>query len=330
MTFRNLQTNRIFRAVMIVVGVGIVVSFCACYCFLVIKLMPNVDPNADMASQQDQLQRDAEKLFEDVYRNPSSDINLLFVAILGFVTLLTFWQAHWAALTTRTPEEAMGHAVAVGLGILLGYGALLFLFGPTLMVIKLLFYVGLIAVSAVAGRIAGQKISPDVPAFAPAGGPVPGAFGPSVPLQPGGQIGGGPRSGSPEVFYNMGVSAAIGGRRDEARQHFTQVIQLSPRHIPAWLQLANLADTPEQAWDYVQQARAINPNDPAVVQAAGVIWPKVAANAQALAASPPPDLESPVQPPPHIAPPPATPGAGTPPESGTKSDVPPESSDHSE
>ncbi len=330
MTFHNLQTNRILRAVMIVVGVGIVVSFCACYCFLVIKLMPNVDPNADMASQQDKLQRDAEKLFEDVYRNPSSDINLLFVAILGFITLLTFWQAHWAALTTRTPEEAMGHAFAVGLGILVGYGALLLLFGPTILVIKLLFYIGLLAVSAVAGRIAGQKIGPDVPAFAPVGGPVPGPFRPPIPSQPGGQMGGGARPGSPDVFYNMGVSAAMGGRRDEARQHFTQVIQLNPRHIPAWLQLANLADTPEQAWDYVQQARAINPNDPAVVQAAGVIWPKVAANAQALAASPPPDQEPPVQPPASISPPPFAPDAGTPPESGTGDDVPPASSDHSE
>ncbi len=52
------------------------------------------------------------------------------------------------------------------------------------------------------------------------------------------------------------------------------------RSTAAWLQLANLADTPEQAWNYVQQARSINAADPAVMQAVDVIWPKVAASAQ--------------------------------------------------
>jgi hypothetical protein len=74
--------------------------------------------------------------------------------------------------------------------------------------------------------------------------------------------------------------AALGGRREEARQHFTRVLQMQPRHVAAWLQLANLADTPEQAWNYIQQARSISPTDPAVIQAVEVIWPQVAANAE--------------------------------------------------
>ncbi len=55
---------------------------------------------------------------------------------------------------------------------------------------------------------------------------------------------------------------------------------LNPRHVPAWLQLANLADTPEDAWNYIQQARLISPNDRAVQQAAELIWPQVSAHAQ--------------------------------------------------
>jgi hypothetical protein len=76
----------------------------------------------------------------------------------------------------------------------------------------------------------------------------------------------------------MGVQAAMGGRREEARQHFTRVLQMQPRNIAAWLQMANLADTPDQAWNYVQQARSINPADPAVMDAVNVIWPQVAAS----------------------------------------------------
>jgi hypothetical protein len=82
------------------------------------------------------------------------------------------------------------------------------------------------------------------------------------------------------MAYNLGVAAAMGGRREEAREHFTRVLQDQPRNVAAWLQLANLADTPEQAWNYIQQARAINANDPAVQEAVNIIWPQVQANLQ--------------------------------------------------
>jgi hypothetical protein len=128
--------------------------------------------------------------------------------------------------------------------------------------------------------------------------------------------------GNPDTFYNMGVIAALGGRRDEARQHFTRVLQMQPRHLQAWLQLANLSDTPEQAWNYIQQARAINASDPAVKQAVDVIWPQVAAHAAGQgapharapytgpAAVPqttlPPEDDLAVPPPPTLTPPPGT------------------------
>jgi hypothetical protein len=99
-----------------------------------------------------------------------------------------------------------------------------------------------------------------------------------------------PPGSKPDTYYTMGVQAALGGRRQEARQHFTRVLQIQPRSIAAWLQLANLADTPEQAWNYVQQARSINPTDPAVLHAVDQIWPKVAAQA---AHNPPPQAQPP-------------------------------------
>jgi hypothetical protein len=293
--------NRILRAVAIVVGVGTILSFCTCYCYLINELMPSIDTNQDMGSQQDELQREAERLFQDIYENPRSDLNLLFVGLLALTTLMTFWQAHWAALRTTTPQEAAGHAMVVGVLVVVSYGVLLLLFAPVPLGIKFLFVLAALVASYAAGRIAGQKIESGA-ALAPA--PIPGfgtsrpPFAPGAPSFPPGQLGSA-LGGSPDVYYNMGVSAAMGGRREEARQHFTHVLQMNPRHIAAWLQLANLADTPEQAWNYIQQARAVNPNDPAVQQAVNVIWPKVAANA---ALSTPPRHEPfPFQPPADLA-----------------------------
>jgi hypothetical protein len=77
------------------------------------------------------------------------------------------------------------------------------------------------------------------------------------------------------VAYNMGVAAILGGRREEARYYFVQVTQADPDHIGAWLYLANIATTPLEAWSYVQQARAISPNHPGVLEAVTIIWPQV-------------------------------------------------------
>ncbi|MCC7447837.1 MAG: hypothetical protein IT324_10485 [Anaerolineae bacterium] len=77
------------------------------------------------------------------------------------------------------------------------------------------------------------------------------------------------------VAYSMGASAVTGGRREEARYYFSQVTQADPRNIGAWLYLANLATTPLEAWSYIQQARAVDPANPAVQEAVAVVWPQV-------------------------------------------------------
>ncbi|MEP7286337.1 MAG: hypothetical protein ABI947_11270 [Chloroflexota bacterium] len=75
--------------------------------------------------------------------------------------------------------------------------------------------------------------------------------------------------------YNKGIAAILGGRRDEARSWFVEVTQTNPQHVEAWLNLANLATSPLEAWSYVQQARAIAPNNPSVQQAVNIVWPQV-------------------------------------------------------
>lgn len=77
------------------------------------------------------------------------------------------------------------------------------------------------------------------------------------------------------VAYNLGVAAALGNRREEARTQFVQVTQVDPRNVGAWLYLANLATTPLEAWSFLQQARAIEPGNPTVQEAVNVVWPQV-------------------------------------------------------
>jgi hypothetical protein len=270
MTFESVQFGRVMRAVAITVIVGTILSFGTCYCYLLAELLPKVDTNADFATQQKQLQEELQPLAEDIAAHPPATLNIMFLVQLGLVVLLAGWQTYWAAHVAQSARQAIGYAVLVTLGILSTYGVML-LFVPTLFVIKVLFYGVLAAVNLRAGQMAGQMIGrrgpaqPQVPGFRSPSG----ASGPAAP--PG---------ANPEPYYNMGVMAALGGRREEARQHFTRVLQMQPRHVAAWLQLANLADTPEQAWNYIQQARSISPTDPAVMQAVEVIWPKVAANAE--------------------------------------------------
>lgn len=77
------------------------------------------------------------------------------------------------------------------------------------------------------------------------------------------------------VAYQMGMNAALGGRREEARYYFAQVTQADPNNIGAWLYLANLATSPLEAWNYIQQARLADPAHPLVVEAVGILWPQV-------------------------------------------------------
>ena len=75
--------------------------------------------------------------------------------------------------------------------------------------------------------------------------------------------------------YNMGVAAVLGNRLEEARYYFVQTTQLEPRHTGAWLYLANVSTTPLEAWSYIQQARAIDSEDPLVQEAVAIVWPQV-------------------------------------------------------
>lgn len=275
MRLQNLQLNRVLRAVFIVTSIGTVLSFGACYCFLIGELLDEVDPEADISTQQEQLQRRAPEIIEDVLADPPSGLNLLFLAQLAIVVLLAFWQSYWAARGATSPEQAGGYGVAVGVGVLATYGMLLLVFGPIAFLYKIAFYAALLAATITGGRLAGQRLD--------RGGPVPsvaprydqGTPGPSAPVIPGQLTGTPPRTENARVYYNMGVSAALGGRRDEARQHFQRALQIDPRNLPAWLELANLSDTPEQAWNYIQQARALDPNHPRVVEAVNMIWPQI-------------------------------------------------------
>ncbi len=306
MTFQNLQMNRVLRAVAIVSFLGIVLSGCGCYGYLIAQVMPEVDSTANMTTQQEQMQAKLEPLLREVYEDPPTDLNIIFAIQLGFLLVLALWQANWAAQQSDSPQQAVGHGLIVSLGILITYGALVLFFAPTSLWIKLGFAIGLIGVGWWGGQIAAQNLhktkrtAPFQPAT-PFGSPIPGGLPPSSPLY------GAPASPgmNPDIVYNMGVSAAMGGRPDEARQHFTRALQINPRFIAAWLQLANLATTPEEAWNYIQQARALNPADPAVVQAVGVIWPQVARRAKAASqtSASPDDVPPPFDP--GDAPPPA-------------------------
>jgi len=280
MRLQNLELNRVLRAVLIITSIGIVLSFGACYCYLISELLDEVDPQADISEQQRQLQQRAPEIIEDVLTNPPPGLNLLFLGQLGVLLLLSFWQSYWAARAATSPDQAGGYGLAVGIGVLVTYGMLLLVFGPIAFIYKFAFYAALLAVTISGGRLAGQRLdrfgpAPDKAKYAsPLADNSPfGTFGPVVP----GQLTGGlvPRSENAQIYYNMGVSAALGGRRDEARQHFRRTLQIDPRHLLAWLELANLADTPEEAWDYIQQARALEPNHPRVVDAVNIIWPQL-------------------------------------------------------
>jgi hypothetical protein len=77
------------------------------------------------------------------------------------------------------------------------------------------------------------------------------------------------------VAYQLGVAAALGERKEEARYYFTQVTQADPANVNAWLYLVNLATTPLEAWSYLQEAQRLDPQNPAVVNAVNVVYPQV-------------------------------------------------------
>jgi tetratricopeptide (TPR) repeat protein len=286
MTFENVQFSRVVRAVAITFVVGTVLSFLASC--LIVPLWPqdlsdrltdSLERFSDADSDPEVLQQDFESITEDY----QTEITLNYFLQWALVTGLTFLVARQTASFAVTPQQATGYGVAVGVGVAVTYGLLCVMCSIAFLLLRLLFIGLFVGAGALGGQVAAQNLDPEKarqlatrqtrPRRDVRGTwPQPGAFGPSSgsPVPPG---------ANPDVYYNMGVTAAMGGRPQEARQHFTRVLQMQPRNIAAWLQLANLADTPEQAWEYIQQARAVNPNDPAVMEAVDVIWPQVAARA---------------------------------------------------
>lgn len=268
MTIQHVQYSRVILAVVgtLAITVALLIPVtCAMTPFLpqeyADRSQDALDLFMDPDAEPDALNREMETFVDDF--RPQLTITIL---LQWAITLLaTVLAARWAAKIAQSREQAAGYGLLVGTGAA-GMPGLLCACSGAMVVgpLVIVLFLALIGAGILGGRWAAATTD-----FAarPAVQPARSTFTPA---------GAGTLGGRPDTFYNMGVTAALGGRRDEARQHFTHVLQRDPRHIPAWLQLANLAETPEQAWEYIQQARAINPSHPAVVQAVEVIWPQVA------------------------------------------------------
>jgi hypothetical protein len=292
MTFQNLSGGPIFRAIGIIFVIGLVVIFALQFAFVMARMwdtITSLDSSMTQAEQEKLIQDEVDTIFAEA-QNGSPALERLAMIQWTLVALITFWVARRAASRNATSlEQGTGYGAAIGVGTMMLFG--LCVCTSTVNAAVQLVFLGIILASGVlGGRFGGQNPQPR-PASQPAT-ITPPTFDPLIPLgsPPPGSGTTLPPGSKPETYYSMGVQAALGGRREEARQHFTRVLQMQPRSIAAWLQLANLADTPEQAWNYVQQARSINPTDPAVMQAVSVIWPKVAAQAEQNA---PPRLQPP-------------------------------------
>lgn len=74
------------------------------------------------------------------------------------------------------------------------------------------------------------------------------------------------------ALINQAKEARENGRFLEARQLLRRATRLEPQNHTAWLRLASVADTPQQALAYAQQAAKFRPDDPVVLEA--VLWAK--------------------------------------------------------
>ena len=285
MTFQNLNIGRVARSVSIILAISIGLSFLtSCLMLpllssdLVDRFSTLVDTFGKSGTTSDELNTELTSITKDF----GPELTAQYAVQWALALLVTFTIARRTARLAESPEQAMGYGLAIGLGTLFTYGLFCVMCSVAFFTVRLLFFALIVGAGALAGRSAGRNLTPASAGTAGFGPDLGSGFGPAGRSGPAALPGAGRSapSANPDVFYNMGVQAALGGRREEAREHFKRVLQLSPRHVPAWLQLANLADTPEDAWNYILQARLISPNDRAVQQAAELIWPKVSANAQ--------------------------------------------------
>ncbi len=297
MTFQNLDHARIIRAVVIIFLAG-TISMVLTSCAAMVPWLPemwsrvNENVNPDTATQeelQSELQTEVSSVLD---KNLTAMGTLQFVLQGLLMSAVTFFVTRrTTARAATSAEQVSSYGLAIGLGAAFSYGVLcVMVIGAAALWLRLLFFVALIF----AGMFGGQAAAPLVGTFPQQ----PPPKRPRSLFEPAGQgmltrpaatpqsvAPAGPRA---EVYYNMGVTAAMGGRREEAHQHFTHVVQMQPRNVAAWLQLANLADTPIQAWNYVQQARAIEPNNPQVKEAVSIIWPQVQNSATGTPSAQPP------------------------------------------
>lgn len=229
-------------------------------------------------SQQNQVRKLQEDLsaFTEDYQD---ELTLQYAAQWTLVAIATYIVTARVARQAESAPQAVGYGVLIGTGVLFTYGAFCVAMTIAFGVVKLIYLALFVSAGYLGGRTAGGHLRPQEAGLYQTSAKPKREF----PLPERGGV-------RPEIYYNMGVQAALGGRREEARQHFTRALQANPRYIAAWLQLANLADTPADAWQYIQQARAINPNDPAVQQAVAIVWPQIAGTA---AASEPPRNQPP-------------------------------------
>ncbi len=268
MTIQNIRPGRVMLAVFLIFALSMGASLAVSTVYVLTRVMDVFNPDATPQEQEEALQQEMDAMMAEV-QNGSEAITRLTLVQWSFTALITLVVTYFVVRRAATdPTQAVGYGALIGFGILLLYS--LCICGTAVnMGIKLIFLALIGTAAMLGGQWAGRNLRPDTHTM-PEVAAVPGLLT-APPSAPGGL--------AAETYYNMGVQAALGGRREEARQHFTRAVQQNPHYVEAWLQLANLADTPEQAWNYVQQARALVPGHPAVKQAVATIWPQVSANA---------------------------------------------------
>ena len=284
MSFQNIIIRRVITAVASVWGLSILALFlvgCIMAPLLPSAMADGLQNYLDAVSDPDATPEEMNAQRDAFWGDFSTPITVQYVLQWTAAVLATFWVARRSARQADSPEQAVGYGALIGGGVALTYGTIctclpsIVLAAPSLLAIVVLYLGFFVAAGYYGGRRAAPEITGKrvLTGTAPTFGGLPG-FGDLPPMAAAQD------TTRAQTYFQMGVQAALGARREEARQHFTRVLQLQPRSVPAWLQLANLADTPEQAWNYVQQARALSPNDPAVRDAVAIIWPLVAQSAE--------------------------------------------------
>ena len=309
MTLQNLDMNRVMRAVVITFVVSIALSMMAS-CFLMFALFAGSnsfanqfdesrstleDPETSQETIENEIDKLQDALFTTLTEEAGTEVTIHYVIQWTLAALIAFNVAQRTARSAPTPQEAAGTGLAIGIGVAFSYGILCVMCSATFVILRLVFFGLLIMAGYSAGQVASQNLGSRPVPPRPANGPTQSSRSRSAPFGTAPRATATPsinQSADPQIYYNLGVQAAMGGRRNEAREHFSRVIQYQPRNVQAWLQLANLSDTPDQAWNYILQARSIAPDDPQVQEAVKVIWPKVSAQAKspasgALAGKPP-------------------------------------------